>query len=57
MNKDETLYIYEDLLRKNIEKINYYLNQENANLDKECEIMSESLNYYKSDKNTAKIET
>lgn len=56
MNKDEFMYIYEDLLRKNIEKINFYRNQENEELNKYVELLNSGLESYKSDVNTHNIE-
>ena len=56
MNKDEFMYIYEDLLRKNIEKISFYKNQENEQLNKYVELLNSGLESYKSDTNTHNIE-
>ena len=48
----EKSVIYEDLLLKNISKIEYYYNEENATYDKLCTKLQDSLENYQSDINT-----
>ena len=52
MRKSEKSYIYEDLLKTNIKKIDLYGLEENRNLIEECDVMKKALENYKSDTNT-----
>ena len=49
-------FLKEDLVTANIEKIDYYSDSENDNLNQECNSFEEGLQLYKSNKNSSKME-